>query len=208
MALLDGVIHKTIWSVKCDSAEVFSQPAVGYFTGNDRVLDVFVSFSIGVYPSYYRTEQWLIDGKSGKVVTQFNGERFTYSSPLTTDLDGDGTDEVVLNMVKDSVIESRNKPFYELSIFDFKNNKNEILASRQSGACFASTPYLGDLDDDGKLDVIYSGSPALYSIFPGTSSFQRTPVLLSIHRVELDKINVKAVKWGSYMGKDAKSIWR
>jgi outer membrane protein assembly factor BamB len=206
--LLDGLTHKTIWSVKCDSAEVFSQPAVGYFTGNDRNLDVFVSFSIGVYPYYQRTEQWLIDGKTGKVISKFKDQRFTYASPLTADLDEDGTDDVVINMVRDSAVDGRNKPYYELSIFDFKHNKNGTLASRQNGACFASTPYLGDLDNDGKLDVIYSGSPALYSIFPGTSSFQRTPVMLFIHRVEMDKINAKAVKWGSYMGKDAKSIWR
>jgi hypothetical protein len=207
-ALLDGVTHKTIWSVKCDSAEVFSQPAIGYFTGNDHVLDVFVSFAIGEYPYYQRTEQWLIDGKSGKVITKFKDLRFTYSSPLTADLDGDGTDEVVMNMVRDSVINGRNRPFYELSIFDFKNHKNGILASRQNGACFASTPFLGDLDNDGKMDVIYSGSPATVSEFPGTTPYNRTPVLLSIHRVEMDKISAKAVKWGSYMGKDAKSIWR
>jgi outer membrane protein assembly factor BamB len=207
-ALLDGLTHKAIWSIKCDSAEVFSQPAIGYFTGNDRVLDVFVSFAIGVYPFYQRTEQWLIDGKSGKVVTKFKDKRFTYSSPLTADLNSDGNDDVVMNMVRDSVIGSRNKPFYELSIFDFKNHKNGGLASRQNGACFASTPLLGDLDNDGKMDVIYSGSPALMSEFPGTSSFQKIPVSLSIHRMEMDKINVKTVKWGSYMGKDAKSIWR
>jgi hypothetical protein len=111
-------------------------------------------------------------------------------------------------MVRDSVVNGRNKPFYELSTFDFKNHRNGILASRQNGACFASTPFLGDLDSDGKLDVIYSGSPATLSAFPGTSSFVKTPVILFIHREEIDKINVKAVKWGSYMGKDARSIWR
>jgi outer membrane protein assembly factor BamB len=207
-ALLDGVTHKTIWSVKCDSAEVFSQPAIGYFTGNDRVLDVFVSFAIGEYPYYQRTEQWLIDGKSGKVVTKFKDKVFTYSSPLTADLNEDGTDDIVMNMVRDSVINGRNKPFYELSTFDFKNHKIGTLASRHDGACFASTPFLGDLDNDGKMDVIYSGSPATLSAFPGTSSFTKTPVLLSIHREEMDKISPKAVKWGSYMGKDARSIWR
>ena len=206
--LLDGKTHKPIWAVKCDSAEVFSQPAIGYFTGNDQILDVFVNFAIGVYPFYHHTEQWLMDGKTGKVVQKFETQRFTYSSPLTTDFDGDGTDEVVMNMVKDSLKGTKQKPFYELSIFDFKNHKTGILATRQNGACFASTPWLGDLDNDGKLDVIYSGSPAIISEFPGNTSYEHPPLTLFVHRVTLDSLKSSAVKWGSYMGKDAKSIWR
>jgi outer membrane protein assembly factor BamB len=207
-AVLDGKTHKQIWSVKCDSAEVFSQPALGYFTGNDLVLDVFVNFAKGVYPTYNSTEQWLIDGKTGKIVEKFKSKRFTYSSPLTTDLNNDGTDEVVLNSLKDSVKANRQIPYYELSIFDFKNKKMGILGKPQKGACFASTPLLTDLDKDGKLDVIYSGSPTIVSEYPGNTSYQRPAITLFVHRIELDSISAKSVKWGSYMGKDAKSIWR
>ncbi len=204
--LLDGKTHKTIWSVKCDSSETFSQPAIGYFTGNDRVLDVFVNFAIGVYPTYSRTEQWLIDGKSGKIINKFQGNRFTYSSPLTADLNNDGVDEVVMNMVKDSVKGKKQIPYYELSVFDFKNHKIGMLGKRQNGACFASTPLLTDLDHDGKLDIIYSGSPAVISEFPGNTAYERPAMTLFIHRIELDSVKVNSVKWGSYMGKGAKSI--
>jgi outer membrane protein assembly factor BamB len=206
--LLDGKTHKPIWSVECDSAEIFSQPAIGYFTGNDRFLDVFVNFAIGIYPTYNRTEQWLMDGKTGKVVKKFQNKRFTYSSPLTADLNNDGVDEVVMNMVKDSTKGKKQIPYYELTIFDFKNQKIGRLGKPQNGACFASTPLLTDLDHDGKLDVIYSGSPAVVSEFPGNTTFERSPMILFVHRMELDSVNVKSVKWGSYMGKEAKSIWR
>jgi outer membrane protein assembly factor BamB len=204
--LLDGKTYKQIWSVKCDSAETFSQPAIGYFTENDQIMDIFVNFAIGVYPTYNRTEQWLIDGKTGKVVKKFQDKRFTYSSPLTVDLNNDGLDEVVLNMVKDSIQNKRQIPYYELTVFDFKNQKISRLGKPQNGACFASTPLLTDLDADGKLDVVYSGSPAVVSEFPGNTTYQRPLLTLFVHRMELDNVNVKSVKWGSYMGKDAKSI--
>lgn len=206
--LLDGKSRKPIWAVKCDSAETFSQPAIGYFTGNDRVLDVFVNFAIGVYPTYSRIEQWLIDGKTGKVIQKFHDKRFTFSSPLTADLNNDGVDEVILNMVKEVVKGSKKTPYYELTIFDFKNKKIGALGKPQNGACFGSTPLLTDLDNDGKLDVIYSGSPAIISEFPGTTTYLHPPVTLFIHRIELDSIEAKSVKWGSYMGKDAKSVWQ
>lgn len=206
--LLDGKTFKPLWTVKSDSSEVFSQPAVGYFTGNDKILDVFVNFAVGVYPTYKYTKQLLIDGYTGKVVQRFNNQRFTYSSPLTFDVNSDGTDDVVMNMVKDSVIGNKMKPFYELSIFDFKNNTSGFLAKRYDGACFASTPFLGDLDADNKLDVVYSGSPAIISEFPGNTSYQKPLVKLSVHRLEIEDKSPQKVRWGSYMGKDAKSILR
>jgi outer membrane protein assembly factor BamB len=205
--LFDGVNNKLIWSVKCDSSEVFSQPAIGYFVGGDKTLDVFVNFAKGVYPTYISTEQWLINGKTGKVEKKYSELRFTYSSPLTIDLNGDGNDDVVMNMVKDSVILNRKKAFYELTTFDFKNNKTEFIGKRFNGACFASTPWFGDLDGDNKLDIIYSGSPATYSEFPGTTSFEKPIMNLSIHRMKMPLIPSKSVKWGNYMGQDSKSIY-
>jgi hypothetical protein len=205
--LFDGKNNTLIWSVKCDSAEVFSQPAIGYFVGGDKVLDVFVNYAKGVYPIYGSTEQWLINGKTGKVEKKYSDLRFTYSSPLTIDLNNDGNDDVVMNTVKDSVILNKKKPFYELSTFDFKNSKTGFIADRFNGACFASTPWFGDLDNDKKLDIIYSGSPATYSEFPGITAFEKPLINLSIHRKKMPSIPLKSVKWGTYMGKDCRSIY-
>lgn len=204
--LIDGTSNNVVWSVKCDSAEVFSQPAIGYFTGSDQTLDVFVNFAIGVYPLYNLTEQWLINGKTGIVEKKYQGRRFTYSSPLSIDLNQDGVDEVIMNSVKDSIINGREKPYYELSRFDFRNNKVDFIANRHNGACFASTPWLGDLDNDLGLDIIYSGSPAIISEFPGNTTFQKPTLDLFVHRVRLPTIPSKTVRWGNYMGAESKSI--
>lgn len=205
--LFDGISNKLIWSVKCDSSEVFSQPAIGYFVGGDKILDVFVNYAKGVYPTYSSTEQWLINGKTGKVEKKYSDLRFTYSSPLTIDLNDDGNDDVVMNTVKDSLILNKKKPFYELTTFDFKNNKTGFIGTRYNGACFASTPWFGDLDNDHKLDIIYSGSPATYSEFPGITAFEKPIMNLSIHRLKIQSIPSKSVKWGNYMGKDCKSMF-
>lgn len=204
--LFDGKTLKPLWSVSCDSSEVFSQPAIGYFTGNDKTLDVFVNFAKGIYPIYAHTEQWLIDGKTGNVIKKYHERRFTYASPLSADLNQDGVDEVIMNTAKDSLIKNRDKPFYQLTVFDFKHNSVDFLAKRFNGACFASTPWLGDLDNDTQLDIIYSGSPAIISEFPGMTTYQKPPLTLTIHRIEIDKIPSKNVKWGSYMN-GGKSIY-
>jgi outer membrane protein assembly factor BamB len=198
--LIDGRTLKPLWQVRCDSAEVYSQPAVGRFTGNDTILDVFVNYAIGEYPTYKRVEQWLIDGKTGKVVQKFQTPNFTYSSPLTADLNQDGTDEVIMNTVSDTLINNKKTPYYHLNVFDFKNHHTYTLTNHHAGACFASTPWIGDIDGDSKLDVIYSGSPAIVSEFPGTTTFQKPVLQLNIHRRKLPQYTAKSVKWGSYMG--------
>lgn len=205
--LLDGKTHALLWSISVDSAEVFSQPAVGFFYGNDNIPDVFVQFAIGAYPLYLYTKQILIDGKTGKIVKVYHGKRFTYSSPLVTDLDNNGWDEVILNMVKDSLVSGKEKPFFELTVFDFQKSNLSFLGDRQNGACFASTPWIGDLDGDNKLDVVYSGSPATISEFPGSTIFEKPSKYLSIYRREFENIRSDQVKWGSYMGYKAQSHW-
>ena len=204
--LIDGKTHEILWMVKEDSSEVFSQPAVGLFTGNDKTPDVFVQYAKGKYPDYKSTSQLLIDGKTGKIVNRYLGKRFTFSSPVVADIDQDKIDEVILNTVEDSLIGSKTKPFFELRVFNFKTNEISFLGDRKSGACFASTPWLGDLDNDGLLDIVYSGSPATRSEFPGLSVFEKPPVYLSIFRIENPEIPSKVVKWGSYMNHNSRSI--
>jgi outer membrane protein assembly factor BamB len=205
--LYDGKTLKPIWSVSCDSSEIYSQPAIGYFYGNDKYLDVFVNFAKGGYPTYTKTEAYLIDGKTGKIVQKFDGKRFTYSSPLVADLNQDGTDEVIMNSVLDYKERDQEKPYYQLTTFDFKNNTQNILGDKKYGACFASTPWLGDLDNDGKADLIYTGSPAAISEFPGTTTFIKPPLILNVFRLEFENIASKSIKWGNYMGQEMKSIF-
>jgi hypothetical protein len=206
--LIDGQTKKLIWTVSCDSAEVFSQPAVGNFFGNDDIPDVFVNYAIGKHPEYNYTRQFLINGKTGQVVKKFTGSSFTYASPLVIDTDNNKIDEVIMSTINDSIQGNKAKPYYELLLYDFKNDEVKPFSKRHSGASFGSTPLLTDLDNDGKLDIIYSGSPAIVSKFPGNTTFQLAPLMLYVHREEFDSISTKNIKWGSYMGKDGRSIFK
>jgi outer membrane protein assembly factor BamB len=203
--LFNGKTNEIIWSIGRDSTEVYSQAAVGYFTGNDDVMDVFVNYAKGAYPFYYSTFQYLINGKTGKIAKQYNGKGFTYASPLVADLDNNGTDEVVLIQNKNNMIANKAKPYYQLEVFDFAKNKQYQIGSQVNGACFASTPWLGDLDKDGKLDIVFSGSPAIISDYPGYTTYEKPVVSLQIRREKLQDYLSKSVKWGNYMGKDEKS---
>ncbi|MGR3810519.1 hypothetical protein [Jiulongibacter sp. NS-SX5] len=201
--LLNGKDFSLIWSYHMKGTEVFSQPAVGLFNDDDY-LDVFVQYNHGIYPVYDSTSLVLIDGKSGKEQKRYFNKRFTYSSPLVVDLNNDGRDEVLLNSVSDSLIENKPKPFFEIQLYDFQKDEVSFIAERKDGACFASTPWIGDIDQDGKLDIIYSGSPSIISEFPGYTAFQKPQKYLGIYRRDLEYPADK-IRWSSYMGKDAKS---
>ncbi|MFN8356796.1 MAG: PQQ-binding-like beta-propeller repeat protein [Spirosomataceae bacterium] len=201
--LIDGKTYQKHWEVVCPEAEVYSMPTVGYFSGNDKVLDVFVCYSIGTYPFFKRSEQWLIDGKTGKVVQQWQSGGFSYSSPLTGDFDQDGHDDALLVTIFDKLVKGENKPFYHLEVYDFFKNRQYAIGDDMSGANFASTPWLGDLDNDGALDVIDCGSPAIVKDFPGDTSFEKPQNKLTVRRLILKQCSVKDIKWGAYMGNQA-----
>ncbi len=203
--LIDGKSKKMIWEVSKDSSEVFSQPAVGYFLGKDAYLDVFVNYAIGTFPEYSHAVQYLINGKTGKIEKTFKSKSFTYSSPLTADIDNDGVDEVIFTDNEEKLIENKTKPYYQIFVRDFAKNKKYAISKPINGACFASTPFLGDLDKDGKLDLVFSGSPAITLYFPGNTTFEKAAMNLQVHREKLVHINAKNTRWGNYLGKESKS---
>jgi outer membrane protein assembly factor BamB len=204
--LIDGKTKLPIWIALCDSAEVYSQPAIGNFLNNDDIPDVFVSYSYGQYPTYTKSINHLIDGKTGKIVQKSELKRFTYSSPLVVDIDNDKIDEVLLNTCRYFEKNKFEEPFYELTHYNFTKKTEETFGQKQYGACFASTPWLGDLDNNGKLDLIYSGSPAFSSEFPGSTAFQKPNKSLKINKIEFENHLSKSVKWGNYLGNKCQSI--
>ncbi len=203
--LIDGLTKKLIWEVVKDSSEVFSQPAVGYFVGNDNYLDVFVNYAIGVFPEYSHAVQYLINGKTGNVERTYRSKSFSYASPLVADLDQNGIDEVIFTDNDNKLKDKKTIPFYQIFVHDFAQNKKYAISKAIDGACFASTPWIGDVDKDSKLDLIYSGSPAITLFFPGNTTFEKAAINLKIQRVKLQKYTSKNFKWGNYLGKESKS---
>lgn len=206
-ALFDGATLRKRWEVSFPGAEAYTVPAVGLFTGDDAVPDVFVAYHLGTFPDFSEAVQVLIDGRTGQVARTFRRGSFTYASPLTADLNGDGRDEALLVDLFDRFVRKDPKPYYRLRVFDFFREKIYSLGPEMPGANFATTPWLGDLDGDGRLDLLTAGSPALVKTFPGNTTYQRPDLALTVRRLVLP-ISPKFVRLGAYMGTNGDGVCR
>ncbi len=196
--LFDGNTFKKIWEVQVKGAEIYSQAGVGQFTGAADIPDVFVNVAYGSYPIYTKVERWLIDGQDGSLVKKYAEKRFNYCSPLVADLNGDQTMEALQSTVKDSLKGTLQIPYNDILAYNFVDGSVSSFGKRLSGAAFAATPLLKDLNKDGLAELVYSSSPAVISEFPGITTFQKPVLSLTIRKMPT-KIPVKKVGWGAYM---------
>ena len=149
LLVLDGEDDTTIWSHQEENAESYGTPAVGFFT-EDRVPDVFVSFSIGTFRKGYKgSRHLLLDGSGGKELFRHKGAGGFFPSPLAADLNGDGRDDVLFG--DNEMYKSRRLSWLNTSTL-------EVGLLLESPAGGLATPWLGDLDGDGRLDLLMNTS--------------------------------------------------
>jgi len=193
---IDGKTNEEIWSNTIPGTEVYSSIAVGNFTG-DKTPDFFTNFGIGIFPNVKSSIQILVDGSTGHIEYTDSLGSVQIGSPLAVDLDGDGIDEGLMTV--NHVKESLNANYYSglfgtttsLVAFDFKRQNKFILFGPGKGLNAAATPWIGDLDADEKLDLIftYMSDTITYHPFNGMTIIRKEYPILS-----------KSVTWGSYMG--------
>ena len=199
MYSIDGQSDSILWSVELDRAEVNATPAIGNFNG-DVVPDFFGVYGIGLWPDLKRTKQILVDGKSGKIIWSDSVGCFQSSSPVVADLDQDGFDEVILS-VNDyncyatdlSTIENK------LMVFDFNQDTTYQLGPGHKAKNIGSTPWLGDLEGDGTLDIVYTNMAGTVHMdeFKG----------LQIHRLATNLQIKKPLRWSEYMGSGGDGVY-
>jgi hypothetical protein len=196
----NGKTLTPIWSVAMPNTEAYSSIAIGYFN-RDSVPDFFVSFARGKWPDLAWTDQFMVNGKNGAVEFRDSLGFYQTSSPVVIDFDADGQDEVILSVNYQAIDSLGIKTFYNtLAVVGFGTNEVANLFAGQPGHNIASTPWIGDLDHDNKLDIILCSSSNKYK----TYSFDG--VRINCFKTSLPI--TKPIRWGAYMGSHYDGVFR
>jgi len=191
----DGKTKDQIWTVSLPGAEIYSTPAVGNFS-NNKNLDVFINASMGIWPIFTGCLNVMIDGTKGEIKYQKEFGNFQSTSPLVMDTNYDGVDEIIIRENRTKVGTDGKKIFSNtISVIDFtRKGKKRDLFKPLPGNNISSTPWIGDLDNDNLLDIVFchSHNPSKTYAFDG----------LQISLLKTDIPISKPLKWGAYMGSD------
>jgi hypothetical protein len=181
------------------NTEAYSSIAPGYFT-NDSTPDFYVSYAVGVWPKLEWSKQFMVNGQSGEVSYIDSLGFYQTSTPVVIDLDGDGWDEVILSVNAEVYDSNENRSLSTiLFINNFRDNELIQLAEPNIGSNISSTPWIGDMDNDGLLDIIYchETNPDKSYTFDG----------MQVNRLSTGIPIKSKIKWGSYMGSNYDGIF-
>ncbi|MBA4054203.1 MAG: hypothetical protein C0490_05775, partial [Marivirga sp.] len=152
----DGNTYKPLWSVKMPETEAYSSVAPGYFTGEDNVPDFFVTYAVGQWPDLGWSSQFMVNGASGRIEYLDSLGSYQTSTPVVFDVNGDGVDEALLNVNIVSYDFLDRATFQNIMVLiDFKTKEALQLTKGNPGSNISSTPWIGDMDNDGMLDIVY-----------------------------------------------------
>ncbi|MCJ8164479.1 hypothetical protein MKJ04_06445 [Pontibacter sp. E15-1] len=200
-----GATDSLLWSVALPGTEIYSGPAIGYFNA-DEVPDVFTNYSIGTWPMIRRSTQRMIDGQTGQVLFSDTLGIFSCASPVVADFNEDGADDVLFvvnNLVRLHKYDYDKKHINQLTVFNFRNNTHYTIGDTLPGSNLASTPWLGDLDDDGKLDIVSTSVD-----LDGQKNDIDRPTNLRVFHVKTPYFIKNEIRWGSYMGSNYDGVFR
>ncbi len=196
----DGLTNKKLWQTTLEGTEAYSSMAIGQFNKDD-IPDFFITFAQGVWPDLSWTKQAMINGKNGQIEYLDSLGYYQTSSPVVVDLTGDGVEEVILSIDYQVLDSIGRKSFYTtLYAIDFTENQALPIIEGLPGHNVSSTPWVGDMDNDGFLDIVYchgTNSKKTYT-FDG----------LRITRLKTTFPIPKPIKWGSYMGSYYDGVYR
>ncbi len=192
MLAFDGHTDSLLWKVEVKGTEASSSLAVGYFNDDD-VPDFFGQYAVGIWPENNGARQLAVDGKNGQILKEFAVGCTGFFSPIAWDFDKDGLDEVLMsvNDYNCSGIFVTDINHY-LAIFDMQDGNIRPFSERKVVKNLSSTPWLGDMDNDGYLDVIYSVQANTSKIVDFFG--------MAVQRFESRYQITSPPLWGGYMG--------
>jgi hypothetical protein len=146
----------------------------------------------------------LLDGSNGEVVYVDSIGCTGFSSPVAYDTDNDGVDEAIISInefdcsqgfTDTAIKEIENR----LLLINFKKKRVQTIDQSKQFKNIFSTPWIGDLNDDGYLDIVH----CQYYSHGGLLTFLGT----TIKRIETPIRVTKKVRWGAYMGSNGDGIY-
>ena len=193
---IDGRDHRTLWTRTFSETECSNSFAPGYFTDDD-IPDFFTFISKGAWPNSAGSVEIMIDGKNGNILYMDSLGCTGFSSPVVYDLNGDGRDEAIISINNFDcslgyALKSPSTMENKLIAIDFAKKSIDTIDQAQGFKNIFSTPWLGDLDNDGYLDIIY----CQYFHYSDLVSF----LGMRIKRIDTPVKMKKPVLWGAFLG--------
>ncbi len=202
---IDGKNLDTIWKRSFPQMECSNGFAVGQFTG-DASPDFLAIMSKGTWPDYTVGMQVVLDGKDGSIAYQDSIGCFSLSSPVVYDINNDGWDEAILSIGEydcaTQLTEDVRSPATissQLVVLDFARDRQQVLDRTVGFKNFYSTPWIGDLDQDDYLDIVY---PQYYN---ADDLFRFLG--MTVKRVSTGIRMRGPMLWGEYMGANGQSVY-
>ena len=200
---IDGKDQHTIWTKIFPKTECSNSFAVGYFTDDD-IPDFFTFISKGQWPNSTGSLQVMLDGKDGELRFMDSIGCTGFSTPVVYDLNNDGQDEALVSVndfdcslgyasKSPGVVENR------LISIDFAKKSINTIDQAKGFKNVFSTPWIGDLDNDGYLDIIYC------------QYYHHQDLLLflgmTVKRIDTPVKIRRKVLWGSFLGSNNDGIF-
>lgn len=203
---IHGGTKEYIWQHRFKGIESSNSLAVGYFSGDDSP-DLFAYACKGVWPAYEGARQLMIEGESGEILWQDSLGCGSLAAAVSYDLNGDRQDEVILslNEFDCSMGYVLDRPDLarvsnRLAYIDFKTNRVETIDKTAEFKNVFSTPWIGDLDEDTYLDIVY---PQYLN--------QDNLILFLGMRMKRVSTNIRMNAdpvWGAYMGSNGDGVFQ
>ena len=200
---IDGKDHHTLWTRTFAGTECSNSFATGYFTDDD-IPDFFTFISKGAWPNSAGTVEVMLDGETGNIAYMDSIGCTGFSSPVIYDLNNDGQDEAIISINNfDCALGYTSKSpkaiENKLVAIDFAKKSVSTIDQAQGFKNIFSTPWLGDIDGDGYLDIIY----CQYFHYSDLVSF----LGMRIKRIDLPVAIKKPVLWGEYLGSKGDGVF-
>ena len=194
----DGRSNNMLWSVEEQGAQIYPTVTPGSIN-DDEIPDFFTTASTGHWPQSTGAIQLAIDGSSGEVIYRDTAGCVGFSGAVSADLNKDGYDEFIYST---NTYPCNGQFLADIRVnliaLDVHNRTNYDLIGQTFAKNISTTPWIGDLDNNGKLDLVYGiqANTAVINEYYG----------MFFQRIELP-VSSDMVKWGAYLNHDGTSVF-